>query len=165
MGLRPPAAGPLSFALRLLIVDCWLMAGGCLLMAASCLLLATCSRLKARGSRLEAGGSRLKAQGSRLKAQSGAILDGERDYSKQTLATLAFRRMSVFRGVVNMVLVSVTVQCVNMRFFCETRKSRSYPHQDHMCAQQLKLRCCTSMFLLRARIEFHKINSLASTEQ
>ena len=132
-----------------------MLAGGWRLLADGCELLAPCigsrlkiqgSRLKAQGSRLKAQGSRLKAQGSRLKAQSSAIREGERDYSEQTLATLAFQRMTVFRGVVNMVLVNVKMQCVKLRFFCEKQKGCFYHHQNHICAQQSKFRFCTSVF-------------------
>ena len=44
------------------------------------------------------------------------ILEGERDYNEQTLATPTFQRMHFLRGVVNMVLVIVKVQCVEIRF-------------------------------------------------
>ena len=39
-------------------------------------------------------------------ASTGAILEGERDYSEQTLATPTLQRMHVLRGDVNMVLVN-----------------------------------------------------------
>ena len=104
-----------------MLADGWrLLADGCELLAPCNLLKAQDSRLKAQGSRLKAQGARRKAQGSRLKAQSSAIFDGQRDYSEQTLATPAFQRMSAFRGVVNMVLVSVKVQCVIMRFLVKS---------------------------------------------
>ena len=43
---------------------------------------------------------------------ASAILEGERDYSEQTLATPTLLRMHFLRGVVNVVLVVVKVQCV-----------------------------------------------------
>jgi hypothetical protein len=122
------------------------------------------SRLKAQGSRLKAQRSRLKAQGSRLKAQSSAILDGERDYSEQTLATPAYQRASVFRGVVNMVLVSVKVQCVNMRFLVKSTKAVSTITRITFAHNSQNLDSALLCFL-RARIAFHRITSLASTEQ
>ena len=37
------------------------------------------------------------------------ILEGERDYGEETLATPTLQRLHVLRGVVNMVVVSVKV--------------------------------------------------------
>ena len=54
-------------------------------------------------------------------AAAGAILEGKRDYSEQTLATPTLQRMHVFRGVVNMVLVSVKMQCAKVRFLVRSR--------------------------------------------
>ena len=46
---------------------------------------------------------------------ASAILEEERDYSEQTLATPTLQRTHVLRGVVNLVLVWVNVQCVKVR--------------------------------------------------
>ena len=44
------------------------------------------------------------------------ILDGERDYGEQTLATPTLRRLHFLRGVVHICLVSVKVHGVKSRF-------------------------------------------------
>ena len=46
----------------------------------------------------------------------GAILEGERDYSEQILATPTLQRSHVLGGVVNIVLVSLKVRGVESRF-------------------------------------------------
>ena len=43
-------------------------------------------------------------------------LAGERDYGEQTLATPTHQRLHVPRGVVNMVLLAVKVQCAKSVF-------------------------------------------------
>ena len=53
---------------------------------------------------------------------ASAILEGERDYSEQTLATPTLQRMQFLCGVANMILVSVKVQCVKVKFLVESRK-------------------------------------------
>ena len=52
---------------------------------------------------------------------ASAILEGERDYSEQTLATPTLQRSHFLRGVVNMVLIIVKMQCVNVRFVVKSR--------------------------------------------
>ena len=52
----------------------------------------------------------------------GRILEGERDYREQTVATLTFQRLHVLRGVVIMVLVSVKLQVVESMVFSEKQK-------------------------------------------
>ena len=53
------------------------------------------------------------------------ILEGERDYGDQTLATPTLQRAHVFRGVVHVVLVSVKVQCVKSEF-CLWQAEKSF---------------------------------------
>ena len=48
---------------------------------------------------------------------ASAILEGERDYSEQTLATPTLQRSHVLRGVVDMCLVSVKEQGAKRSFF------------------------------------------------
>ena len=48
---------------------------------------------------------------------ASTILEGERDYGEQTLATPTLQRSHVLRGVVHMVLVKVKVQGVKSMFF------------------------------------------------
>ena len=68
---------------------------------------------------------------------ASTILEGERDYDEQTLATPMLQILYFLRGVVNIVLVRVKVQCVNMSFcFCGKQTRRLYHHQNHICAQQ-----------------------------
>ena len=54
------------------------------------------------------------------------ILEGERDYGEQTLATLTLQRSRVLRGVVNVVLVRVKVQGVKSELCCERQKRVLY---------------------------------------
>ena len=61
-------------------------------------------------------------------------------------ATPTLERMHFLSGVVNIVLVSVKVQCVKVVFVCEKQKRQLYHHQNRMCAQQSKLILCTSVF-------------------
>ena len=51
---------------------------------------------------------------------ASAILEGERDYSEQTLATPTLQRMRFLHRVVNMLLASVKVQCVKVRFLVKS---------------------------------------------
>ena len=50
------------------------------------------------------------------------ILEGERDYDEQTLATPMFQILYVLRGVANIVLVNVKVQGVKRELLRERRK-------------------------------------------
>ena len=63
------------------------------------------------------------------------ILEGERDYGEQALATPALQRSHFLRGVVNMVLVHAKVQCAKNKFVSERQKSCLYIHQKPICAQ------------------------------
>ena len=67
------------------------------------------------------------------------VLEGERDYGKQTLATPILQILHVLRGVVNMVLVIVNVQGVKSMSCSERQTSGLYMHQKHICAQQKML--------------------------
>ena len=75
-----------------------------------------------------------------------AILEGERDYSEQPLATPTLSRSHFLRGVVNMVLVSVKVQGVKDKCFSARQKSGLYMHQKPIRAQPKKLIVCISLF-------------------
>ena len=63
-----------------------------------------------------------------------AILEGERDYSEQTLATLKLQRSHFLRGVATIVAVSVKMECV--KNVCFYRK----PEKPFMPSQETHLR-------------------------
>ena len=63
------------------------------------------------------------------------ILKGERDYGEPTLATPTLQISHIVRGVVNMLLVRVEVQCANDMSLSEIWKSCLCIHQKHICAQ------------------------------
>ena len=75
------------------------------------------------------------------------ILEGERDYGEQTLATPIFQILHFLRGVVNFVLVNVEVQGVKSMCFSERQKSGLYIHQKHIFAQQTKTNMLYSIVL------------------
>ena len=93
-----------------------------------------------------------------------AIFEGQRDYSEQTLATPTLQRMHFLRGVVNMVLVHIKVQCVKVRFFMKSRKDVytitriTFAHNNQHSYSVLHC-------FVRAMIAFRIIKSLASSEQ
>ena len=62
----------------------------------------------------------------------GAILEGERDYSEQTLATPTLQRSHFLRGVVHMFLVRVKVKGVNSLCLSINQNSCLYVHQKLM---------------------------------
>ena len=45
------------------------------------------------------------------------ILEGKRDYGEQTLATLTLQRSHFLRGVANIVLATVKMQCAKSELF------------------------------------------------
>ena len=57
----------------------------------------------------------------------GTILEGERDYGEQTLATPTLQRLHFLRGVANMILVSVKVQGVKSTF-CWLKTQQLFIH-------------------------------------
>ena len=95
---------------------------------------------------------------------ASSILEGERDYSEQTLATPTLQRMYFLRGVVNMILVRVEVQGMEVRLLVKSRKDVyaitriTFAHNNQNSDSALQC-------FVWARIAFHKIMSLASTEQ
>ena len=74
------------------------------------------------------------------------IIEGERGYGQQTLATFTFLRSHFRRGVVNMALMNVKVQGVKSMLFSENTKSCLYVCQKYICAQQTNPRFCISLF-------------------
>ena len=92
------------------------------------------------------------------------ILEGERDYGDQTLATPTLQRSHILRGVVNMVLVTVKVQGTKRICFSERMKSCLCIHREPMCAQPKNIIFSISFFVM-ARIALHNTKRLASTKQ
>ena len=95
---------------------------------------------------------------------ASAIPEGEQDYSEQTLATPTRQRMHFLRGVINMVLVGVNVQCVKVRFLGKSRKD-VYAITRITFARNSQNSDYVLQWFVKARVAFHKIKMLASTEQ
>ena len=92
-----------------------------------------------------------------------AILEGERGYHEQTLATPILQTLHVLRGVVNMFLVNVKVQGVTS-FLNERQTSGLYMHQKLIRAQPNKLRFCISLFCeVQDRIPYKYASGLDRT--
>ena len=92
------------------------------------------------------------------------ILEGERDYGDQTLATPTLQRVHVFRGVVYVVLVSVKLQWVKSEFLVKSR-TVVYPITRIAFAHTRQISYSVLRCFVRARIGFHNIQSLALRKQ
>ena len=66
------------------------------------------------------------------------ILEGERDYDEQALATPMFQILCFLRGVANMVLVYFKNAMCEKCVFSNRQKSCLYMHQKPICAQPKK---------------------------
>ena len=69
-------------------------------------------------------------------AAAVTILEGERDYDEQTLATPTLQRSNVHRGVVHPALVNVKGQGVDCILLNMNQTSCLYVHQKHVRAHQ-----------------------------
>ena len=71
-----------------------------------------------------------------------SILEAERFYGEQTLASPTLQRSHLFCGVVFMLFVRVKVQGVKSKFLNEKQTSSLYMDQKQNCAQPKQLRLC-----------------------
>ena len=97
-------------------------------------------------------------------AAASRILEGERYYGEQTLATRTLQRLQFLRGVVNMVIVCVKVQGAKSNCFSEILNSCLWIRQKLICAKQKQTDSVFHYFVM-TRIAFHKSKRLPSTEQ